>query len=298
MPIRRTFPLPVLIVCAAFALTACQTSPDPDVSKLSVPESKTFSSDMPLGRLRLPETPGQGSSAVSLDYIAHSHTVITDTRATPDQQQVVSGDSSYNPMINAEFGITDRLSFALGVPTSPTPLVPETLRPAARYQLLGDAGSRAQRGNLSLSLSIGYLFSENSEEKRRSVKSCELLVFCSKKSYRVLSLKQANEGLDTDMIVGFRPLDRLTTFAGVFYQDLQHTNKLVYIQRIDPQTLDKTISSGKFDTSVRGHNAGLSIDISDRLSLMAEYLQYQINRNDEPGDATEEAFGAGIRVNL
>lgn len=295
MPGRKIVLLYTLVVCAA--LTACQTTPD--TSKLNVPESKTFSTDMPVGRLYLPETTGKGGVAVSLDYIAHSHTVITDTRATPDQQQVVGRESSYDPMINAELGITEQLSAVVGVPAASRPLLPETIRPAVRYQLLGDSSSRAERGNLSLSVGIGYLFNESSEEKRRSVKSCELLVFCSKKSYRVLSLKQTHQGLDADMIVGFRPFDRLTAFAGLFYQDLQHSNRLVYIQRTsDPQTLDRTISSGQFNTSISGHNAGLSVDISERLSLMAEYLQYQLSRNDGPSDAAQEAFSAGLRVNL
>lgn len=287
--------LSTLVVCAA--LSACQTTPD--TSKLNVPESKTFSTDMPVGRLYLPETAGKNGVAVSLDYMAHSHTVITDTRATPDQQQIAGGDSSYDPMINAEIGITEQLSAVVGVPAASPPLLPETVRPALRYQLLGDSGARAERGNLSFSVGVGYLFNESSEEKRRSVKSCELLVFCSRKSYRVLSVKQSHQGLDADMIVGFRPLDRLTAFAGLFYQDLQHSNRLVYIQRTsDPETLDRTISSGQFDTVVRGHNAGLSVDISERVSLMAEYLQYQLSRIDGPSDAAQEAFSAGLRVNL
>ncbi|MEE4251552.1 MAG: hypothetical protein V2I38_13250 [Alcanivoracaceae bacterium] len=287
--------LPVLVM--SVALTACQTTPD--ARKLDVPESKTFTTDMPIGRLHLPEAPGKANVAVNLDYMAYSHTVITDTRATPNQQQVVSGSSTYDAMINAELGVTEQFSVVLGVPAATRPLLPEAFRPAVRYQLLGDAAPQAQRGNLSLSVGIGYLFNESSEEKRRSVKSCQLLVFCNKKSYRVLSLKQSHQGLDADMIVGFRPLDRLTAYAGVFYQDLQHDSRVVYIQRTSaPQILNRTISNGQFDTSVRGHNAGLSVDISDRLSLMAEYLQYQLGRDDDPTDTPEQVFNAGLRVNL
>lgn len=280
------------LALAALLLSGCQSK-----GNFTAPTEKTFSTDLPVARLDLPETPGRGAVSVGAEYVAFSRTVITDQRDSPESQMLDHGHSTFHTLIDGEAGISDR--FAVGLKLDPTSdsLVPAMLNPSMRYQIFGTSRSNAQRGNFSLSAGIGFLHARSGHDKERSGQSCSL---CSDRKYRVLTLRQTNEGLDADLLGGYRLLNNTVLYGGVFHQDIEHNNKLTYIDRgKNPRNIiAQTVNEHSYDIVMSGHSAGLAVDLTDDVSLIAEYLRYQLFRDDLRQGDPEETFAASLRLNL
>lgn len=285
----RTF---LKLALAALLLSGCQSK-----GNFTAPTEKTFSTDVPVARLDLPETPGRGEISVGVEHAAFSRTVITDQRDTPESQTLDHNNRTSHMLVGGELGVSERFAVGLKVDPPSDGLVPVLFNPSVRYQIFGTDRSSAIRGNFSLSAGVGYLHGRSRHDKERSGRACSL---CSKREYRVLSMRQTNEGFDLDLLGGYRLFDSTVVYGGVFHQGIEHNNKLTYVDRgKNPKNIiAQTVNEHRYDIAMNGHSAGLAIDLTDNVLLIAEYLRYQLFWDDLRQGDPEETFAASLRLTL
>lgn len=266
-----------------------------DGSTVSAPPQTEFRSEIRVARLELPEVPGKGKLSASIEESLYAAARIKDTRATPSQQVVTAGSSNHHTVIAADFGLTDWLSTGLRI--QPSYL---TLKPGIRMQLVGDPGSRASVGNTSLSVGLGYLYSKEYSDEGIDSVECVLFVFCSGKDIKLLDVERSVRGVDVDVIAGYRPHQNVLVYGGAFYQNLVHRNTIRYTDR-DAATrnvVSVTVNGDRYAVDTYGPVAGIALNLTPRLSVIAEYLRYQLQWQQRTLIEREESWGLSLRANL
>ena len=266
-----------------------------DQGTVTAPPEAVFDSEIRVARLELPELPGKGKLALSIEQSPYTSAVIRDTRATPGQQVVTAGKRNHHIVAAADIGLTDWLS--AGMRAKPDDL---TLKPGLRIQLSGAPYGKSDTGNVSLSLGLGYLYSEQHSSKGIDSVECVLLLFCSGENIKLLDVRRSIRGVDTDLIAGYRVHHSALLYAGAFYQNLSHRNRVKYTDR-DADTLaavSVTVSGDRSAVDTSGPVAGIAIALTPRLSLIAEYLRYQVQWQQRTLVQREESWGLSLRANL
>lgn len=282
----------VAIAVLSQALSGCAALGD---STVTAPPQTEFRSELRVARLELPEVAGKDVLAFSIEESPYAAVRIKDTRATPGQQEYSDGARNHHTVIAADIGLTNWLSG--GLRAQPSSLM---LKPGIRIQLTGAPSAKADVGNTSLSIGVSHLFSESHHSEGIGNLECVLLLFCSGNRLKLLDIEQRLSGTDIDLIAGYRFHQRGLLYAGGFYQNLVHRNRVTYTDR-DASTrevVSSTVSKARSSVEVRGPVAGFAVNLTPRLLLVGEYLRYRLHWHQPALINEEESWGIALRTHL
>lgn len=274
------------------ALTgACSSIPD----EITAPPTATFKPEVRVSRLNSPETPGDAGVMLSLENAKYASVEATDTRATPGRQTFVDDGQSDHFAVGTEIGVTDTVAIGLRIEPDLG-----TLQANVRTQLYGSNRRDAGKGNVSASVSVGYLYSQGTKVRGASDDDFCLL-FCSNDvEDKVLDATFTSAGFDTDLMLGYRPADKVVLYTGYFYQDIDYRSHVIYTDRtFDPDTITARTSSRDTHSGwMRGPMVGAILESDKAFSVLLEYLEYDLSWSGERFARKRGSYNASLRFDF
>lgn len=275
----------VPVTLAALLATGCAS-----VTDQQAPSSSTFSPDIPVTRLEMPETPGKGHFQGLAYHGLNSRNLVLDVRSGQAEQQVTQDGEDEEPVLGAGYGITQRLSAGVRFRTDLRHLALKS-----RFQLLGEPMSTSGKGNFSLALGLGYGSTRHAWDDSND-DDCILWVICLDPDGETIEGRYALDIKEASLIAGYRPVEPLLLFGGGFYQDVNYHSRVTYIDENNPAN---TVSNSEIDAVwQRGGNLGLGYAFSDSLMLIMEYVRYDLDWDGKDGVDDAEAFTGGFHVSF
>lgn len=270
-------------LAALLLLSGCSS-----LSEREAPESTTFSPDIPVTRMELPETPGKGRLQGLAYHGMNNRMLVFDAKNGPEEQRVKQDGEDEEPVIGGSYGLHDRVSAGLRLRTD--------LRHVAlksRIQLLGRPAHASGKGDLSLAVGLGYGWTRHAWDDSGD-DDCLLYFICLEPEGDTLEGRYALDIKEASLILGYRPLAKLLVFGGGFYQDVDYFSRVTYIDPDDPA--DRVSNSDIDGAWQRGGNVGLGYALGERLMLIMEYVRYDLRWDDKAGVNDAEAFTGGLHV--
>jgi hypothetical protein len=269
-----------ILIVSLLGLTACSTDPD------RLQDSTTFSPDIPVTRLEMPETPGRGRLQGLAFHGLNSRHVVRDERVGQSEQAVRYDGEDAEPVIGASYGLRDNWSLGLRLRTD---LKRASLK--SRLQLMGPPAFQAARGDFSLSLGLGYGATRHQWDDDDG-SAC--LVFCDLfDSDGDLRGRYGMDIKEASLIAGYRPADPVLVFGGAFYQDVNYSARIEYI---DPNDSSNNVTNTEIDAVwQRGGNLGLGYQFG-KVMLLMEYVRYDVSWDGKDRVEGAEAFTGGLHA--
>lgn len=281
----------IFLVALAALTGACTSMPD----EITAPPTAIFKPEVRVSRLNSPETPGDGGFMLSLENAKYASVEATDTRATPGQQTFADDGQSDHFAVGTRIGMTDTVATGLRIEPDLG-----TLQANVRKQLYGNSRRNAGKGNISASVSLGYLYSQGTKVEGASDEGFCLFFCSSDVKDKVLDASFTSAGFDTDLMLGYRPADKVVLYTGYFYQDIDYHSHVVYTDRtFDPDTITgRTSSRDTHSGWMRGPMVGAILESDNAFSILLEYLEYDLSWSGERFARKRGSYNASLRFDF
>ena len=288
----------LLLLLLLTTLTGCSSLVDGS-GIVYAPPSMDFSAETLVTRLESPEAPGAGHFSIQIENAKFSQTPVTDIRATPHQPVIGDQIESEHTLVRGDWGSWEPVSLFAALGHS-------ARRVGARWQAFGSNRHNAHKGDVSFSIAIAY---ENVSGERNDYYddsdyfsiNCFLFGSCDNEDDKNLAkAAYRTESADTDVMVGYRPAEKLLVHIGYFLKDVHYRSKVTYRDwNLDTeQVVGRTQSIRAENGWLRGPFVGITYDINSKVSVLAEYLHYEQSLFNDSKMNRQYSYNGTVRFNF